>query len=265
MNIFHILVITDTSKIFLNIFAVIACFAIGYFFGAFPTSVVIGKIFFHQDPRDFGSHNPGGTNAGRLWGRKVGFIVICLDMIKTILPMWLCWAACMLIKIDGKELCPTVLDCGRFGINAEHLVVWPVYWVATLGCMVGHCWPVFAQFKGGKGVSCYMGVLVTSSWLIGFIPGLLYFIFLKITKYVSLTGILVGVISTIMAWIWAILWMTGCVPEALYSLPMFGTNLIGNWVFAIDLTIMSTIMIVRHHENIDRLIHGCERRITWMS
>lgn len=264
MNIFHILTAVSSQKILINFLAIIGCFLIGYLFGAFPTSIVIGKVFFHQDPRDYGSHNPGGTNAGRLWGRKVGFIVIVIDMLKTIIPMWLCWILCMTIKVDGMELCPTVKDCGYSGINLQHVVCFPVYWISTIGCIIGHCWPCFANFKGGKGVSCFMGVIVTSSWMFGFIPGLMYFMFLKITKYVSLTGILVGVISSIMAWIWAILWACKVVPDDLGWLPMYGVNLIGNWVYASCLTFMTIIMTIRHHANISRLINGCERRITWM-
>lgn len=264
MNIFHILNSETNLKILYNFLAVIVCFGIGYLFGAAPTSVIIGKVFFHQDPRDYGSHNPGGTNAGRLWGKKVGFIVIVLDMLKTILPLWICFFACRYIKVDGLSLCPTIEDCGRTGINTAHIIVWPVYWVATIGCMVGHCWPVFAQFKGGKGVSCFMGVLASSSWMLGLIPGLMYFLFLKITKYVSLTGIIVGIVCTIMSWMWAIIWLCGIVPPEFYWLPMWGTNLIGNWVLAADFTIMTAIMIIRHHENIDRLLKGNERRIKWM-
>ena len=264
MNIFHILIVNSGAKIFFNILAILVVLVIGYLFGAFPTSIVIGKVFFHQDPRDYGSHNPGGTNAGRLWGKKVGFIIIVLDMLKTILPMWLCWGLCMAIKVDGRELCPTIYDCGATGINMDHLICWPVYWLSTIGCMIGHCWPIFAGMKGGKGVSCYMGVIVTSSWMFGFIPGLLYFVFLKITKYVSLTGILTGAVSSIMAWIWAIMWLTGIVPDELGWLPMYGQNLIGNWMLASILTIMTVIMTLRHHANIYRLINGCERRIQWM-
>ena len=264
MNIFHILTVDSTQKILFNFLAIIFCFGLGYFFGAIPTSIWVGKIFFHQDPRDYGSHNPGGTNAGRLWGKKVGFGIICFDMVKTIVPMWICWAIFTCTKVDGLSLCPTINDCGITGINTAHIIVWPVYWISTVGCMIGHCWPIFAQFKGGKGVSCYMGVIVTSSWMFGFIPGLMYFLFLKITKYVSLTGILVGAISSILAWVWAILVLCHAVPDDLLWLPMYGPNLIPGWIYASCLTIMTIIMTLRHHQNINRLIHGCERRVTWM-
>lgn len=264
MNIFHILNLEISLKILYNFLAILFCFGFGYVCGAIPTSIIIGKVFFHQDPRDYGSHNPGGTNAGRLWGKKVGFLIICLDMIKTILPMWICWALFTFIEVDGQSLCPTIANCNDIGLNFDCIIPWPVYWISTVGCMIGHCWPVFAQFKGGKGVSCFMGVIVTSSWMFGFIPGLMYFMFLKITKYVSLTGIITGAVTTTLAWIWAILCCTHCIPEDLLWLPTYGPNLIANFVFAICLTIMTGIMTARHHENIDRLIKGNERRVTWI-
>ena len=64
-----------------NILAPIVCFIVGYFFGAIPNGVLIGKIFFHKDPRNYGSGNSGGTNTGRVFGKKVGFICIALDMM----------------------------------------------------------------------------------------------------------------------------------------------------------------------------------------
>ena len=88
----------------INILAVLFCLVLGYFFGSIPTAVWVGKIFFHQDPRDYGSGNAGGTNAGRLWGKKVGFIVIMLDMIKTILPMYLCCVLFTFIKFDYTHI-----------------------------------------------------------------------------------------------------------------------------------------------------------------
>ena len=84
----------------INILVAIICLSLGYIFGSIPTAVWVGKIFFHQDPRDYGSHNAGGTNAGRLWGKKVGFVIILLDMIKTIAPLYICWACLTFIKFD---------------------------------------------------------------------------------------------------------------------------------------------------------------------
>ncbi len=251
-------------NILINILAVLFCLLVGYIFGSIPTAIWVGKIFFHQDPRDFGSKNAGGTNAGRLWGKKVGFGIILFDMFKTITPMWICWALFTFIPINGQPLCPQVTNVDVFGLNSAFVIPWPVYWLAALGCMLGHCWPIFANFKGGKGVSCFMGTIVAASWLIGFIPGLLYFALLKWKKYVSLASMVESALCALISWIWSILIMTGVIPKSWYAIAMYGPTLCANFVYAIILTIMSIILIVRHHENISRLKAGNERKISWM-
>ena len=85
-----------------NIFVPIICLIFGYLCGSFSFSIFIGKVFFHQDPRNYGSKNAGGTNAGRLWGKKFGLLVITLDMLKTILPMWICWAILTFVPFGEK-------------------------------------------------------------------------------------------------------------------------------------------------------------------
>ena len=64
-----------------NIAVAVVCFLFGYLLGGIPNGVVIGKVFFHKDPRDYGSHNSGGTNSGRVFGKWIGILVIGLDMI----------------------------------------------------------------------------------------------------------------------------------------------------------------------------------------
>ena len=70
--------------VFLRILFILGSILLGYLLGAIPNSVIIGKLFFNKDPRDFGSHNAGGTNAGRVLGKKAGIIVILLDGIKMV-------------------------------------------------------------------------------------------------------------------------------------------------------------------------------------
>lgn len=252
-------------NIFINILGALFCLIIGYFFGSIPTAIWIGRAFFHQDPRDYGSHNAGGTNAGRLWGKKVGFLVIAIDMLKAVVPMWLCWALFTFIPFDGGQgLCAPATNVDAFGFNSSFVIPYPVYWLATIGCMVGHCWSCFSEFNGGKGVAVFMGIVVCSSWMIGFIPSLFYFAYLKATKHVSFAGIMTSVGCSLVAWIWAILCMAGVVPSNLYSLPMYGPTLLPSWIFASILTVLTIIIIIRHKENIKRLLAGTERKITWM-
>lgn len=252
-------------NILYNILVVLFCLLLGYIFGSIPTSIWIGKIFFHQDPRDYGSHNAGGTNAGRLWGKKVGLTIIILDMFKTVTPMWICWALLTFIPVkDGLALCPSVKEVNEFGLNTAYIVAWPAYWLAPLGCVIGHCFPIFAKFKGGKGVSAFMGTIIASSWLVGFVPGLLYFLILKLKKYVSLASILTPIIASIFAWIWAILSMLKVIPTNAIWVIMYGPTLNANFVYAILLTVLAIIIIIRHHSNIKRIKEGNESKIKWM-
>ena len=223
------------------------------------------QSFFNQDPRDYGSHNAGGTNAGRLWGKKIGVLIILIDMLKAIVSLWICWALLTLIPLDGQRgLVSPIEQVNNLGFNYSYVIPWPVYWIATFGCMVGHCWPIFADFKGGKGAAVFIGTLVFSSWLIGFIPCLIYLVILKITKYVSLASITTSISCTIVAWVWALLCIFGVIPPSLYSLPTYGANLLTSWVFAATLTVLTIIIIIRHFSNIKRLKNGTERKITWM-
>ena len=249
-------------NILINILVVLFCLILGYIFGSIPTAVWIGKIFFHRDPRLEGSKNAGGTNAGRLFGKKIGVLVIALDMIKLIVPVWITYLMLTFIKFGEQPLCAPDFD--GFNFNFDYIVSWPAYWLTALGCTFGHCFPVFANFKGGKGVSCFMGITCGTSWMIGFLPGTLYLLVLKITKKVSLTGMIISVFLSLVTWTWAILMMTNVIPHNLYRLPMYGPTLMPGWVFSTVVTFCSAILIWRHKENIQRLREGTERTITWM-
>jgi len=246
-----------------NIITALVCLIFGYLMGSIEFSIIIGKVFFHQDPRELGSKNAGGTNAGRLWGKKVGLTVIILDMIKTIIPMWIAWAFLTYVNFGDKPLVCSTIE--YFHGGNDYVIKWPVYLLANLGAALGHCWPCFNHFKGGKGVSAFMGTILAASWALGWIPGLLYFAILKKTKYVSLTSMLIGVISSCMAWIWAILVLCNVLPDGYQWFVCYGPTInAASYVYAIVITLMTILMIVRHKANIERLRNGTERKIKWM-
>ena len=251
-------------NIFINILVAIICLILGYIFGSIPTGVWIGKVFFHRDPRLEGSKNSGGTNVGRLFGKKVGLLVIILDMIKLIIPVWVAFLVVTYAKFGGQNLCPKPREFSNLGFNFDYIIPWPVYWMAALGCSIGHCWPVFASFKGGKGVSVFAGIAAGTSWLVGFLPGLSFFLWLKLSKKVSLSSIITAVLLTFTSWIWTILVMTNVISGELIFLPMYGATLFPGFVSSIVITLTAIILIVRHKENIQRLKNGTERTITWM-
>ena len=260
----------------INILVALFCLMVGYIFGSIPTGVWVGKIFFHQDPRDYGSHNSGGTNAGRLWGKKFGLLVIILDILKTVLPLYAMWAVLTFANFDYAGITDAGFTSGYHPLeanvidfytpaNSMYAIQWPIYWLLPIGAMIGHCWPMFAKFKGGKAASMFMGTTLCSSWMLGFLPGFFYLGTLKWKKMVSFSAIAQAIFVSTITWIWAILIMIpDFIPNDLKWLPMYGPGLNPNWVYATVVTILGAVMVARHHENIKRILAGEERKITWM-
>ncbi|HZK19434.1 MAG TPA: glycerol-3-phosphate 1-O-acyltransferase PlsY [Treponemataceae bacterium] len=201
--------------------------ALSYLMGSFPTSIVLGKILYNKDIRDYGSGNAGGTNAIRVFGVATGIIVIVIDVLKGVLPV-LCIANLPVFK----------------GMQASLLSHELTALAAGSAAVIGHIWTVFASFSGGKGVATAAGMIVVL-YPYGFLLTLPAFV---IT--VALSGI-VSVGSLTVAFVFpAIVWtlsLTGILPTA-PSL-MYFSILIG------------CLLCYTHRKNIVRLIHGQEKRL----
>ena len=221
---------------------------IGYFIGAFPTAIILGKVLFKQDPRDFGSKNAGGTNAGRIWGIKIGLIVMIVDVIKSIIALWLVF---FLIKITKLE---TYFSLYQNGIL--------FYYLASFGATLGHCYPVYAKFKGGKAVSTVAGFIITTSWFVTLL-GLIFFAVLKWKKIVSLSSLVSAVSITLAAWFMFFLSLFNADASALL---MWGKDLlfIPSWEYALIVLLMAVLIFIRHKENITRLKNNEEPTVKWM-
>ena len=134
----------------------------GYLLGSIPFALVIGKVFYHTDIRQFGSGNLGGTNAGRVLGKKAGISVIILDALKAFIPV------------------------GIVSIYSQNASIW-----CGLAVCVGHCFPIFAHFKGGKAAASMFGFLLaiaiftTHNWLCFVLPLAAFLITLFISKMVG--------------------------------------------------------------------------------
>ena len=109
---------------------------IGYLLGSIPFALVIGKLFYHTDVREFGSGNLGGTNAGRVLGKKAGIATILLDIVKVILAV-----AIVSVGFDNQEMS-----------------IW-----SGVAAAFGHCYPIFAHFKGGKAAATLVGFLLSTA------------------------------------------------------------------------------------------------------
>lgn len=232
-----------------NILVGVVIAIISYLFGSVPTGVIIGKVFFKKDIRQFGSKNSGGTNAGRVLGKKVGILVIILDMLKTVIPFYTAWAV---LTFSGLK---DYMVWGSY--NAAPLF----YWGSVLFAAIGHCASIFQKFKGGKAVSCFMGTNVLTSWIELVMAGFSFLIVAKKTKYISAASITAGVLGTLTAWVVAIIavsvpwnphWLT--LMFGFEGAPYLGLE------FAVVDTVVSALLIFRHRSNIARLRAGTENK-----
>lgn len=200
---------------------IIIAVIIGYLLGSIPFALVIGKLFFKTDVREHGSGNLGGSNAGRILGPKVGASVIILDVLKVTFAIFI---------------------TSHFEYS-EMASIW-----AGFAAAFGHCYPLFAGFKGGKAVATMFGFLLgisiftfqDASMLL--VPLVAFIIVLLLGKMVSLASIVAAITSSIYIFI---------------DSPADSTR-----VASILLTIL---LIYRHRSNIQRILKGEENKVSWLT
>ena len=192
--------------------ALIYCIAAiaGYLIGNIQFAVIFSHLLHHDDVRHHGSGNAGSTNMLRVFGLKAGVITFIGDLIKG--------AGAVLLgrAIGGQEAA----------------------YCAALGVVIGHCWPVFFRFKGGKGVASSLGAAVLLNPLWGFVAGVAGIVVAAITRKISpasLTGFTVYLIIAL-----------------IYGNTMWDK---------ISAILLFAIVVYRHRENIARLIHGEESAV----
>ncbi|PUB10596.1 glycerol-3-phosphate 1-O-acyltransferase PlsY [Paenisporosarcina sp. OV554] len=193
---------------------------LAYLLGSIPSALWIGKLFYKIDIREHGSGNLGGTNTFRILGLKAGLIVSIMDILKgtaaTLLPL--------LPFFSDTDIHPLVL-----GVVA----------------VIGHMYPIFANFKGGKAVATSGGVLLAYHWPIFLLMIVSFFIVLKLSKMVSFTSMVLGVIALI------------------YTLAY-------NIFFEVDIpllvviVLLSSFILYRHRANIIRIKAGTEPKVKWI-
>ena len=184
---------------------------LGYLFGSINAAVVISGKFLGGDVRQKGSHNAGATNMARVYGLKAGFAVFLMDFAKTIIPM-----------VIGNAL------LGSLGAA-----------LAGAGCEIGHCWPLYFKFKGGKGVTTAWAVGTIIDWRIGLIALAVWVILHLIYGRASVNSL-----------------------AAVLCFPIFAF-VFGHPSHIIILGFVTAVLVwVRHAENIKRLLRGEEKRLT---
>ena len=193
---------------------------LAYLIGSIPTALIISKHFFNIDIREYGSGNMGATNTFRILGSKFGTIVMIGDMLKGVFAVALYH---FLPYYLTNELDRTNFMLG-LGIAA----------------VVGHIYPIWAQFKGGKGVATLFGMVLAIQPIVAINCVAVFLAVLFLTRYVSLSSIIAGVALPI-----CVLWIYN-EKEVFYR------------VFAVA---VAALVVLTHQKNISRLLKGNESRV----
>ena len=204
----------------------IVCLAIGYVFGIFQTAFMYGKMH-GIDIREHGSGNAGTTNALRVLGKKAGIIVLLGDILKTVF-------AILVVRFIYRDM------------GAETLPILSLY--AATGAILGHNFPFYLKFKGGKGIAATAGLIIAFDWRFFVVCFVVFFGTFLITHYVSLGSLLVYLAFVVEMVILGQLGMLN-VTEPAHLYEMYGISLF-----------LAVMAYVKHIPNIKRLIKGEESK-----
>ena len=214
----------------ITILILLLLLVLSYLMGSIPFSLVIGKLFFKKDIRNYGSGNLGGTNTGRVLGKGAGLTVMILDQLKAVI-------AILITVLVMKFRDPTFVNLSVY--------------LSSICIVLGHCYPIFAKFKGGKAVACTFGILFITNIYIYIITLAIYAILLKTTKYVSLGSMVVFFISGLLAFI-----------NVFRFSPLLQIKF--DIFYPILILFMAVFIVIKHRSNITRLQKGTENKIKWM-
>jgi acyl phosphate:glycerol-3-phosphate acyltransferase len=193
---------------------------VAYLIGSIPTALIISKRYFDIDIREYGSGNMGATNTFRVLGSRFGTIVMAADMLKGI------------IAVALYNFFPNYLhnELGRTNLMIG----------LGLAAVAGHIFPIWAQFRGGKGVATLFGMLLAIQPIVAVSCVIVFLAVLYLTRYISLSSILAGVALPI-----CVLWIYN-EKEVFYR------------VFAVA---VAALIVLTHQKNISRLLKGNESRV----
>ena len=202
---------------------VIVTAIIAYLIGSINFSVILSKKMAGFDVREKGSGNAGTTNMLRSVGKKAAAITLICDILKGVV-------AILIAMLAGKILANS---------NSSLLVQ-----IAGISVILGHTFPIFFKFKGGKGVATSLGVLIMSNWQIGLICLVFALVLIILTKMVSVGSIAAAILYPV---------LTLFIPQN-YIVP-------GNYI--IYSVILAVLIVFNHRENVKRLLSGTENKISF--
>jgi len=218
----------------MRFFILILCAAIpAYIIGGVNGAIITSKYLYRKDIRQYGSGNPGLTNFYRVFGKGGALLVIVIDVFKTIAPV--IFGGWLLARYSDIMLSNVWWFDGLFQVSLFGQAL------SGLFVMLGHCFPVFYHFRGGKGVMAAGAILIVLDWRLALISWGLFIIVTALTRYVSL-GAMVG---------------AAAFPISLYIIG------IGGYWELLATSLSAVLLIARHEANIRRLIKGEESKFSF--
>jgi len=191
----------------------------GYLLGSIPFGYLVVRVTKGKDVRAAGSGNIGATNVNRVAGAGAGIVTLLLDVAKGYAAVWLAQ------RVSGGE------------------VAWMA--AAGLGAVVGHLFPVWLRFRGGKGVATAVGVFVPLCWMAVAAAAVVWLVVVSIWRYVSLASVVAAAV----------------LPVCTYLLYVPGTHHAPPVSVSLATALVSILIIVKHRENVRRLLAGSENRL----
>lgn len=193
---------------------------VAYLIGSLSFAVIVSKAFGLSDPRTYGSGNPGATNVLRSGSKKAAAVTLLLDALKGFVPV-------LLVKVFGPQ----------FGLGEGTLAL------VAIAAFLGHLFPVFFQFKGGKGVATALGVLLGISGWLGLLVLLTWLAVAVISRYSSLSALIASIAAPV------------------YYVLLDGSLWTAEKPLLLAIIAMSALLLWRHAQNIGRLLKGQESKI----
>ncbi|MBU3664115.1 MAG: glycerol-3-phosphate 1-O-acyltransferase PlsY [Bacteroidetes bacterium] len=195
---------------------------LSYLLGSIPSAVWIGKMMFGIDVREHGSGNAGASNTFRVLGKKAGFLVLLIDFF--------------------KGLASTGLMFLQYDIIAHTTEFRNYQMLLGLVAVLGHVYPIFAGFKGGKGIATLLGAVVGISWHVALLAAVVFILSVWITRYISVGS------------------MLGCILSPLFVRLIYGPN---ETIFIYFCTLVALLVVYTHRSNIKRLREGTESKFSF--
>lgn len=218
------------------ILAILISAVLSYLLGSFNSSILVVRLLKHQDIREFGSHNAGLTNTLRCFGKGCAALTLVGDLAKGIVAVLL-----------SKDICE-LLGTGLTAQNDVHFIGY----IAGIFAILGHVFPIYYHFKGGKGVLVGVSVFLGIDWKVFLCLIVIFAVVLAISKYVSLGSIIAAACCPVVTFLFQF-WQRGDLPMWYLWLNTGLAALMGAWV------------IYMHRTNIQRLKAGNENKFSFHS